>query len=208
MATHAFTNKQAIRFGYETFKKNWKFLVISFFIVLVVGMIPSILQDNAVENNQDTLSFVFSLLGWFVQAVTSIGLIIICLKLVDGKKPLLEDIYSHYRLTFNYILGSIIYGAVCLVGFILLIVPGIIWGIKYQYTTYLIVDKKMGPIEAFKKSGQLTKGVKLKLFYLGLLFVGIMLLGILALGVGILVAWPIISLSSAFVYRKLSPHTH
>lgn len=139
-----------------------------------------------------------------MQMITSIGVIVISLKIVDKKKPEFSDIYSHYKLLLNYFLGSLLYGVVTLAGFILLIVPGIIWGIKYQYTTYLIVDKKMSPMEAFKKSGQITNGVKLKLFWLGLAFIGVTLLGVLALGIGLIIAWPIISLAGAYVYRKLS----
>lgn len=63
----------------------------------------------------------------------------------------------------------------------------------------------MGPLEAFKKSGQITKGSRLKLFYLGIIFIGITILGMLALGFGLIVAWPIVSLAGAYVYRKLSP---
>lgn len=203
MATHAFTIKEAVNFGFNAFKKNWQFLLISFLIVLVVGMIPSILHDWAKENLPQT-AFIFSIVGWIVQMITSIGVIVICLKIVDGKTPKLADVYEHYPLVVKYLLGTIIYSLVVVAGFILLIVPGIIWGIKYQYTTYLIVDKKMEPWAAFKKSGHITQGHKLKLFYLGLVYAGLMILGIIAFGIGLLIVWPIVSISGAYVYRKLS----
>lgn len=204
MASHSFTVGESIHYGWKTFTKNWQFLVIAFVIVLVAGMIPNWLHDWSREN-LPAISFLFSILSWLVQMVTGIGVIVISLKLVDGKKPELADIYKHYNLLLNYFLGSLIYGLVTVAGFILLIVPGIIWGIKYQYTTYLIIDKKMGPIEAFKKSGHLTKGVKIKLFWLGLAFIGITILGLLLIGLGLVIAWPVISLAGAYVYRKLSP---
>lgn len=204
MASHTINIKEALTYGWKTFKKNWQFLVIAFVIILIVGMIPNWLHDWSREN-LPAVSFLFSIIGWIVQMVTSIGVIVITLKLVDSKKPELADIYKHYNLLLNYFLGSLLYGLVVLAGFILLIVPGIIWGIKYQYTTYLIIDKKMGPMEAFKKSGQITKGVRTKLFWLGCAFAVITILGVLALGLGLIVAWPVISLAGAHVYRKLSP---
>ncbi len=204
MASHIFTISESLGYGWKTFKKNWQFLVMTFVIVMVVGMIPNWLHDWSRENLPAT-SFVFSIIGWLIQMVTSIGVIIISLKFVDHKKPEVADLYKHYNLLMNYFLGSLLYGLVTVAGFILLIVPGIIWGIKYQYTTYLIIDKKMGPIEAFKKSGKLTKGVKMKLFWLGLAFIGVTILGVLALGFGLIIAWPVISLAGAYVYRKLSP---
>lgn len=202
MATHSFTIKESLLFGWETFKKNWQFLVGAFLVIVVIGMIPGWLQDWAQEN-ASSLTFLFTVLGWIVQMITSIGVIVISLKLVDGKKPEFADIYQHYPLLLNYFLGSVLYGLVIIAGLILLIVPGIIWGIKYQYTTYLIVDKKMSPMEAFKKSGKITQGVKMKLFYLGLIFVAITIAGMLLFGVGLIVAWPVVSLAGAYVYRKL-----
>ena len=204
MASTSFTVKQSLIYGWNTFKKNWQFLVIAFVIVLVAGMIPSWLHDWA-RDHFPAVSFLFSIVGWVVQMITSIGIIVLSLKFVDGKKPVLSDIYTHYPMLLNYFLGSLLYGAVTIIGFILLIVPGIIWGIKYQYTTYLIVDRGMSPMDAFKMSGKITQGQKMKLFYLGLAYIGITILGILIVGIGLIISWPIIALSGAYVYRKLSP---
>jgi uncharacterized membrane protein len=202
MAMHTFTVKEAILFGWATFKKNWQFLIKAFLIIVVVSMIPSWLHDWA-KNNYPTTSFLFSIIGWLVQMITGIGVIVISLKFVDGKKAEFSDIYKDYNLLLNYFLGSLLYGIVVIVGLILLVVPGIIWGIKYQYITYLIIDKKMGVWDAFKKSGQITQRQKMKLFWLGLSFIGITILGILAVGIGLLIAWPVIALSGAYVYRRL-----
>lgn len=198
-----FTVKEALLFGWETFKKNWQFLISVFVIVLLATWVPGWLKDWA-DDNVPWISFLFSILGWIIQMITSIGVIVISLKFVDKKKAEIADIYKHYGLLLNYFLGSLLYGVVVIAGLILLIVPGVIWGIKYQYTTYFIVDKKMSPLDAFKKSGRITQGVKMKLFYLGLAFIGITLAGMLLFGIGLLVAWPVVSLAGAYVYRKLS----
>lgn len=144
------------------------------------------------------------LLGLFFDVITSIGVIVVSLKFVDKKKAVYEDIYQHYNFFLNYFLGRIIYSIGLVIGLILLIVPGIIWGIRLQYYTYLIVDKKMGPIEALKKSWHMTRGNTWHLFLLGLSFLGIMILGFIIFGVGIVVAWPIVALGNAYVFRKLS----
>jgi len=68
------------------------------------------------------------------------------------------DLFSSYPLVINYIIASILYGLMVIVGLIFLIVPGIYLAIKHQFYTYLIVDKGMGPIEAIKESGRITKG--------------------------------------------------
>lgn len=202
MAHHTFKVKEALLYGWNTFKKNWQFLVLVFVIVTVAGMVPGWLHDWS-DENMPNISFIFTIVGWLIQMITSIGTLVIVLKLVDHKKPELTDIYSHYSLLLNYFLGSLLYGLVVIGGLILFIVPGIIWGIKYQYTTYLIVDKKMSPMDAFKKSGKITEGVKWKLFLLGLAFIGLTAIGMLLFGIGLIVTWPIIMLAGVHVYRKL-----
>lgn len=197
-----FTVKEELLYGWNTFKKNWQFLVMAFIIVAVAGMVPQWMHDWSVDN-LPAISFAFTITGWLVQMITSIGVLVISLKIVDGKKPELQDIYQHYAMLLNYFLGSLIYVAVVILGLILLIVPGIIWGIKYQYTTYLIVDKKMGPLEAFKKSGEITQGFKWKLFQLGIVFILISIIGMIPFGLGLIVTWPVIMLTGVHVYRKL-----
>lgn len=203
MAQHTkFTVKEALLYGWNTFKKNWQFLVMAFIIVAVAGMVPQWMHDWSSENMPE-ISFVFTILGWLVQMITSIGVLVIALKIVDGKKPELKDIYQHYNLLLNYFLGSLIYAVVVVLGLILLVVPGIIWGIKYQYTTYLIVDKKMSPLDAFKKSGKITQGSKWKLLQLGIAFILITIIGMIPFGLGLILTWPIIMLAGVHVYRKL-----
>ena len=91
-------------------------------------------------------------------------------------------------------------------GFILLIVPGIIWAIKYQFAQYLVIDKGYKPIEAIKKSGQITKDAKWSLLLLGLLSGLINVLGAIALVVGLFATVPTTMVAKAFVYRKLLEH--
>jgi len=92
-------------------------------------------------------------------------------------------------------------------GTILLIVPGVIWAVKFQFFSYFIIDKGLGPIEALKKSSAITKGVKWNLLGFDLLIGGIALLGVLALLIGLLAAIPTAMIAMAFVYRKLLAQT-
>lgn len=203
MAKHSFRIKEALTYGYDTFKKNWKFLVIVFAIVYVAGLLPSLMVKWS-SANYTPLITLLSILLFVVQLILGIGVIVISLKIVDNKKPELSDLVSHYPLLLNYFLGALLYVAVIVVGVVLLIVPGIIWGIKYQYTTYLIIDKKMSPLEAFRKSGKITEGNKWNLFLLGLAFAVLYIIGEILFHVGLVLTLPIISLAGVHVYRKLS----
>lgn len=203
MAKNLFSIKESLNFGWNTFKKNWQFLIQVFVIVILANMIPSFLHDWS-RQNLPSISFIFSIIGWVAQVVTGIGVVVISLKYVDRKKAELKDLYQHYNLLLNYFLGNLLYGLIVIAGLILLVVPGIYFAIKYQFFSYFIIDRKMGPWEAIKASGKITDGVKWKLILLGIVFAGIMILGVLAFGIGVLVAWPVTSLASAYVYRKLA----
>jgi len=87
----------------------------------------------------------------------------------------------------------------------MLVIPGIIWAIKFQYFSYLMVDRGMGPIDALKESAKITEGVRTNLFFLKLLLVVINIVGMLFFVVGLLVTIPISIMAEAYVYRKLYP---
>lgn len=203
MAKTSFSKKAALTYAWETFKKNWQFLLIVIVIVTAVNFIPTFFQQNS-RNNFPVFFLVLRIITWLVQMILSIGLIVISLKFVDSKKPEISDLYSHHKYLLNYFLASLLYGGIVLVGFILLIVPGIIWGIKFQFYQYFIVDKNMGPLEAISASGKVTQGHKWSLFLLGLIFIGLSILGLIAFGIGIFIVWPVIMIATAYVYRKIS----
>lgn len=73
-----------------------------------------------------------------------------------------------------------------------------------MFSTFLVVDRGLGPLDALKTSMELTKGNRWPLFGFALLTALIVALGVLALGVGLLVAIPIVGLATAYAYRLLS----
>lgn len=198
-----FSIKNAVSFGFETVKKNFFFFLGVIAIVFAVSAVNSSLQENLVD--QWFLYTLVSIVFWIIAEIVGMGVIRINLSFVDGKKPKFSDLFIlNWRQLLNYILGSFLVGLTVLGGMILLIVPGIIFALKLQYTTYLIVDKNIGPIEAYKKSWQMTKGQVWHLFLLALTFIGINLVGLLLLVVGLLFSAPLSMVAATSVYRKLS----
>ena len=101
------------------------------------------------------------------------------------------------------------YQIIVLVGLVVLIIPGIYLGIRYQYAQYAILDDRTSSIgAAFKRSAVITKDIKWRLVLLWLASVGVMLLGLLALGIGMLAAAPITALAQAFVYVYIRKTYH
>lgn len=199
--THTFSKKEAILAGWEATKKNfWLFAA-----VLLMMFAVSAISSSASKNleNAPLLAAIFSIAAAAISIIIQMGMIKITLKVVDGHKPVFDDVFSEIKLFWRYLGASIVYGLIILGGLILLIVPGIIWAIKYQYYRYLIIDRKMGIMESIRKSGEMTVGHKGNLFLFALILIGISILGWILFIVGSFFALPVVLVASAFVYRKL-----
>ncbi len=201
-----FSKTEAIKFGWNIAKRELRFFFGLTVILILVNFIQNVLAKDA-KNLSFLFSLAFLILIFLVGLILQLGLIKISLNFVDNKKSRLIDLFTTHRPVFKFLTTSILYGFIVFAGFILLVIPGIIWAVKFQFFSYLIVDKEMGPIEALKKSSQITKGVKLNLLVFSLLLAGINILGVLALGIGLILTIPITMIATAYVYRKLLSQT-
>ncbi len=203
MGASAFSSGEAIRVGWRTFKANIWLMISAFLLFMVmdgggVGVLVEF-SDSASLFTHAALYLVGYVLGNFGK----LGFTHLALRVVDGEEATIGDLFSQGRLLVRAVLATIVYAGIVIGGFLLLIVPGVIWGIKFQYYIYAIVDEDAGVMESLKRSSALTRGEKLNLFWYGLLCGLVTLLGTLALGVGVLAAAPTIALASAYVYRRL-----
>lgn len=197
-----FTVGEAIKFGWEKMKKNFWFFVGLLIIIWLVQVIPTGIANYFKE--RIAILYVLLIIGaWIVQIIVKIGTLKITLDIADRGGASLNTLFSSAHLLGKFILGAIVYGLIVIGGLILFIVPGIIWAIKYQFFSYLIVDKNMGPLEAIKKSGEITSGNKGKLFSLAILFFLINIAGAICFVVGLFATIPTTMVAMAYVYRKL-----
>ena len=198
-----FSKKEAVIFGWETFKSNYWFYLGVIATVGIISWLPEYMRSKLPENAR-LIRNIYQLIGIVLSSVVTLGFIKIILNSVDKKKLQYSELFKNYRFILKYWLAEIIGGLITVAGFFLFIIPGIILAIKFQFIDYFIIDKGQGPIEAIKSSWEITRGIKWELFVFGLLIIGINLLGLLALGVGIIITYPVTTLAQAYVYRKLA----
>lgn len=203
MSPRFFSKSEAVLFGWNTLKKNFGFFLGMLAIVVAINLLFALVMSSFSEEAPKVLVIAVSVISWILDLLISMGVIRITLKFCDQEKPTYRDLFSAYRLLLNYLLGSIVYGIMVAIGFVFLIIPGIYLAVKYQFYEYLIVDKGMGPLDAIKRSGVLTEGVKRNLVLFWLALFGINILGMLALGVGLIATIPVSWLANAYVYRRL-----
>lgn len=200
--TNKFSKKEAISFGWKTTKENFWFFVGILFIMGLVKFFPAVAKE-ILKGEGKSLIDILNIVSVILGIILGMGLIKICLKFYDQEKSKFSDLFSQYPLFFKMLFGSIFYTLIVIFGFILLLIPGIIFAVKFYLFEYFIVDKGLGPIEALKKSWRIAKGSGWNLFAFLLLISAINLLGALAFMVGLLLTLPTTALATVFVYRKL-----
>jgi len=202
MKNQPFRVKEALSFGWETFKNNVKFFIILMLVLALFYILPDILADIVMARVLIlgiALHIIHTLFLWLL----NLGRINISLKFYDNLSTRIDDLFSCLPVFGNYVIATICYSLITMIGFILFIIPGIILSIKYCFFAYFIVDRKMGPIESLEASSRITKGAKWDIFVFGCLLTLINIAGLLALGIGLFITVPVTMLSMAYVYRKL-----
>ena len=189
--------------AFQTYKANWKFLTIVTLIAWLARFIPAFVRDLF---DNPWLFYPLSFLSWIVGVAITIGLTKTILMLVDQNQKDYKNLYLFtLPLFIPFLLTSIAYSAIMVAGIILLIVPGVIWAIKFQFFSYLIIDENLKPKKALIKSGIMTQGHKLQLFLLALVLGLANLAGALLFLVGLIFTIPMSLLIMAYTYRELNP---
>ena len=201
-----FSMSEALRYGWDTAKSNLGFFIGLLIFVVIISSIINF-EPKLVTENFPILSITFGIVSFVVDVLVNMGLIRIALKFCDKKEATFSDLISTLPLFFKFLFGWILYVLIVIGGFILLIFPGIIWGIKFQYFGYLIIDKDMDPIDALKKSSKITDGVKWDLFLFNIGLGVINVIGFLFIIIGLFISIPTTIVAFAYVYRNLLPIT-
>jgi hypothetical protein len=199
-----FSIQEAFSAGWEAFKSRIGFFIGLLLLYWALTAIPQVgIQQIKNIWLALPLAVIILLFEYFLKA----GIIKISLAVADGGDAQIGDLFSGWPVFVPLLLATLLFALAIGIGFVLLIVPGIIVSIMFQYYGYFIVDKKMGPVEALKASAALTKGVRWKLFGFGLVIALLNIGGALLLLLGLFVTVPVSLVAVAHVYRKLLPQT-
>lgn len=195
MTQHNFTIKELFNSAWQATKKNAWYLFTIFFIAGLILSIGSLTP-----------------LGGFVQILVGISIVTISLVIVSGNMPTYEDTiksFKTYKIAWHYLLATLLYALIVVVGIILLIIPGIYLAVRLQFYKFIVIDNEnMGPVNALKKSMDITRGHFWKLLGFMITLGLFNLLGLLFFVVGLIVTIPVSVLAMAFLYKKLSSPTH
>jgi len=185
-------NKVLMAQARESLKGKWGLgagtTLVFFLVMFAIGHIPK----------------AGSIISILISGSMSIGIAGFALSISRRQDAKLAQIFSGFQ-KFGVGLGAyLLQGIFVVLWSLLLIVPGIIAGISYSMTYYIIADNdSIGPLEAITRSKEMMRGNKWKFCCLDFRFFGWSLLCILTLGIGFLWLFPYIIVSYARFYEDL-----
>ena len=103
---------------------------------------------------------------------------------IDGLVQLME-----YSINFNYLF--------------LYFLPCFYMWIKIQFFSYFIISKELGPIEALKKSYEITEGQSINLVLFFMILIMINLIGLIPLGLGLVITIPFSLVATGVMFTVL-----
>lgn len=169
----------------------------------VVGEIGLALIRSGTDSQAVVLAatLVLQVVSIVVQTFLTLGAIKMGLKAVRGQTPEIGDMFTQGGKLVSGILANLLVGLVCFLGFLLLIVPGIIAALMFSFTLWFVVERDLGPIDAMKASMAAASGQKLNLFLLFLVLALLTLVGMIPCCLGLLITGPLwlIAVGHAYV---------
>jgi hypothetical protein len=195
----------AIGYGWTKFKQFPGRLILLAIIPAVLGSIVQVVLRLAVGNSGGFFGLIASLLlsvvGFVVIQALSYGVLREVLGVTAGREPTLEDAVNFDRFG-TYLLTAILVGIIVAVGFVLLVIPGLIAMFLLWFSTYFALDKGTSPTESIKLSFDLVRKNVAVMLLLALMSIGVILLGFIVCCVGIVVAAPVVYVSHAYAYKR------
>jgi len=190
----------------EVLKGKYKNVMLPF---LLATLLLSLTQQQELYSSAYEaygLSYVFTIgsLALFVQGPISLGVAKYSLSITNEEDYSYNQIATGFKYFFKALFLFLLFNISFLIGFIFLIIPGIIIALMFSQIFYIIAENpQIGVIDAFKKSASLMKNKKFQLFGLGMRYFGLFILGVFTLGIWWLWLIPQAYVSFAIFYKEL-----
>ena len=199
-------NSEIIKETKSILKGNYNKVIVPFFLFAIISgvlqnqeIISSIYSDYGVFSGA-----VYSVLVLVVGSVIAVGLASFSLSIIEGQIDInkLKDGLSIVNKAFIF---YVLYIVIVVLGFICLIVPGIIFSLMFSQVYYILCkDPEIEVVDAFKKSAAMMNGHKWQYFKLSLRYGFYFFLSIFTLFIWALWLFPQMYTSYALFHKKVS----
>jgi hypothetical protein len=129
------------------------------------------------------------------------GLVVLAIKRAAGMPVQVSMVFDYYGKTLPIFLLNLLMTVLIVIGFVLLIVPGIYLSFAYMLALPLLVEKNLGIWEALETSRKVISKCWFRFVGLILLMSIIMMVSAIPLGIGLIWTVPMSMLVLGIVYR-------
>jgi uncharacterized membrane protein len=195
-----FSGMEALRVGWKLTRENLRPLLV---LGLFGGFLGLLHQALNRPSEHPGIAPLLAVVVQLAQAALFMALLRASLQLVDGgtidlNRP--QELLGHF---FGYLLTTVLLTLIVAGGLVLLVVPGVVWALRFGYAPFLVADTAHDPVEALRESARITQGVKRELLAFAATALVLNLIGALAFGVGLLITVPTTTVAAAHVLRLL-----
>jgi len=203
------SNQEIRDLSWSQLKGNWTNPVLAVLLYLVLisalGFIP--IPGTTIGPFYDipTAEFKLPILETLLGGAFGIGIAAFHLKIARRRKEDINDIFAGFKQFVQAVIASFLILLIVLIGYALLIVPGIIAWLGLSQTYFIMADSPgISATDAMRQSWSLTEGHRMDFFMLGLSFFGWILLALLfTCGIGLLWVIPYMYVSYSHFYIKI-----
>jgi len=169
-------NTQIMSEARASLNGKWPLAIGTFLILLLISMGAALIPLAG------------QIIGILIAGPLAVGGAYFALNIVRDQVAQTDDLFFSFNNNLsNSILAYLLVVAFALIGFILLIIPGIIVALALSQTWFILAENpSMDSYDAIMESKKMMDGYKFKLFKIQLRLLGLGLLCLLTLGIGFL----------------------
>jgi len=163
-----------IKNAWQIQKKNlWTYagiVILPLIVAFIVGIITGLTSIGGIlawPFGGGILMIILAIIFWAVSIFISMwggAALLYAISREDAEIKIIDSFKSSLRLVFPYAWIGILIALAIGLGFILLIIPGLIFGIWFAFAPYIFFKEGIKGVDALKKSKELVKGNWWKVF--------------------------------------------
>ena len=146
---------------FQFFKKNiWSISILTLAIEFPYILIQNIHYfTNTSSEFSENVSIILLFATLIIYPLSTGAQISLYATIIQGTRvDLKKCVLQSRKHLFNLVVGSLIYIFFTFLGLLMFIVPGIIIAVRLSFYCFFIVLEGLNPVDALKKSAQVTKG--------------------------------------------------
>jgi predicted Zn finger-like uncharacterized protein len=150
-------NDELVALAKKNLQGKWGLAIfIGFVFMVITGVVSSV-------------DFTGGLISLAIAGPMTLGFCAFYLDIAQGQRPDVSRIFFGFSRFFDALIAYLVVLVMIILWSLLLIIPGVIAAMSYSMTFFILADEpQTGALDAWRKSKQLMKGNRAKLFWLPL----------------------------------------